>query len=256
MARLPNVKFKFVSSAGDVLEFVSEVSVDGEGLFGVTAPDELEDTLRGVVKARAQEGLSAYRAAKNLRIYGPTLQACKDTIIRAGKEFVSCEITTEKVILYNSETSVCYSKTDNGVICPNGYSPDGAPSQHCGTLHAANHDRFYRVGFAAVVMDKVTHKSSSNTKIEFKRAADQGGMHCYPETYHDKLNAFCGLNIHPPSMKEIPYTEEAAKFFYEIMIAMCSLADRLTGFIGDDDRVKLAIEAKQTFFALPEKTAA
>jgi len=61
-----------------------------------------------------------------------------------------------------------------------------------------------------------------------------------------------GLPCDGTGVKEIPYTEAAAKFFYEAMIGLCALGDRLVMFLADDQKVKMAIE--QRFNLLEYKT--
>ena len=43
-------------------------------------------------------------------------------------------------------------------------------------------------------------------------------------------------------MQEIPYTEETAEFFYNTMMAMCHLADRLEMFFSDKTLLQRAIK--------------
>jgi hypothetical protein len=261
MPRLPSIKFEFKSKSGDNLIFTSEVYVNNEGEFSVTIPDNLFDICRGIARINKEFHdkvtiASPSGAAQiNYRIYASSLDLCKKLIGVAGDEYVTCETTTEKVILYDSDIRVCYTKDDEGNIYTNGYTPvPRVLAKHQGTLHATETDKYYKVGFAAKIFDKITYKHGSSQKIEYKKSEMQGQMHSYPETYHDKLNSFVGLNMPTQGMKEILYTEEAAKFFYELMIGMCTLADRLSNFINDESQVKLAIEQQQRFLTLPDKT--
>ena len=41
----------------------------------------------------------------------------------------------------------------------------------------------------------------------------------------------------------MPYTEDAAKFFYNMMIGMCVLADKISIFFDDEQNIVKAIEA-------------
>jgi hypothetical protein len=42
----------------------------------------------------------------------------------------------------------------------------------------------------------------------------------------------------------MPYTEEAAGFFYESMMAMCEIGRRFKSFFGDEANVLAAIEGR------------
>ena len=64
----------------------------------------------------------------------------------------------------------------------------------------------------------------------------------------EKLNGFCGIGLIGrdkklmASLQEMPYTEKAAQFFYNSLMAMCALADRIETFFGDRPMLTAAIE--------------
>jgi len=251
MASLPSIRFGFKSKAGDELDFKSAVTVGADGLFTMTIPVELEDALRGVCKGLRDDGSGVYDTPKSIRVYAPSLQQCKDLIGKAGEEWAACQITEEAVIVYARDIKVAYCIDTDGAIYGNGCGLHGY--RRGGELHATNRAKFYTVGFAAKCMLKITYVRASSSKIEYKQSPHKTPHHLdFPETYHDKLNGFNCLSIGDPRyMQEMPYTEEAAKFFYEMMAGICALADRVEQFFGNTENVINAIAQGKSPLALP-----
>lgn len=245
MARLKSGKFNFKSNAGDVLEFIVDYSVNKDGVFSASVPDELDDIIPGVVKNDKNVSYGSFRSGSRPRILADMLDHLREALNVAGKEWATCESTSERVIVYSVDSKVGYCKTQDGRFFPNGYTDTpGEEVAGLGSLHASSHSDSYRIGIAAAVMMKTTHVRGSSTKVEYEYAPDLGNNHCFSETYHDRLNDFCGLHLRPEYMKQMFYTEDAAKFFYDIMIGMCKMADRIESFMADDDAVLRAIKSQ------------
>jgi len=259
MASLPGMKFHFDSKAGEPLRFTAAVTVSAQGVFSATIPPELVDTAKGVIKKGdfANKGAGYSFGKVNHKVYARTLDMCREIIGQAGNEYVACEVTTETVILYSYETKVAYFKRADGKIYPNGRGDtyDKVDGKWSGTLNGSlSYDRFYQIGVAAVVMDKIIHTRQSSVKVEYKRAKHKTAHHLdIPETWHDRLNSFIGLRPEIACAKEMPYTEEAAKFFYGMMMGMCKMADQISEFFADEGQVLLAIQRQTNFLAPPEK---
>jgi hypothetical protein len=94
---------------------------------------------------------------------------------------------------------------------------------------------------------KVTAHRKSGDQIGWERAGEN--CHSEPDNYLDKLNSFIGgLSISDMGeYQEIPYTEEAAKFFYEAILSICKLSDRIESFFGNPGNVQKAIESRASF---------
>lgn len=174
-------------------------------------------------------------------ITGKDLIACEELIKQAGEEYVACEVKSETVILYRAVTEASYYKSPEGKIFPNGSFKE-AGHDRGGKWHGpfnANHrTTAYRVGFVAVCREKTTYIRSSNTKAEYKYHPKGLGE------YGKLLESFCAITVTESEMKEIPYTEEAAKFFYETMMGLCHLADRIDSFFNDDEALANAIQGQ------------
>jgi len=170
----------------------------------------------------------------------------------AAQDYVNCEVTRETVILYTTRANIHYWKTADGKIVPNG-GYDKNYSENKGSWHGIHDyrwpsdDHTYSVGLMARAYVKVTAHRKSGDQIVWERAGDN--CHSEPDNYLDKLNSFIGgfAERELDHLQEIPYTEEAAKFFYEAMLSICKLSDKIESFFGDPANVLKAIESRASF---------
>lgn len=251
MAKLPSQKWEFKSYAGDSLKFSSDITVNTDGLFGVTMPEEFRETAEGLMKA---EGKLKYKVDRisgeniKFKVYGYNLDDCKRFINAVSEDYFKSEQTTEKVIVYGTNMQVSYWVDDQGNLRPNGYKADSG-QWGPGPLNATNFAEYYSVGIAAKVMLKTTIVRRTATKVKYERAQEESFS---DKSYLAMLNAFVGLDMGDPvtdkSLKEMPYSEEAARFFYDMMIGLCSLAKQIETFLSDESNIIRSIEERRGLF--------
>lgn len=258
MAKLKDHKFYMRSATDEELRFTSVVTVDKEGCFHLSIPDELEDVARAMLKGMASYTLT--RPRQSLRLSGTDLDACENFIKRIMDEYLACDVKEELVIVYGALMKVGYAKSrDDDTIGPNGYSvsktncADPRDFDWCGDLHASNRSEFYTVGVAAEVRKKITYTRASVVKHEYKWP-DYPNNHGVSDHPGERLNSFTSITVNPKKLKEMPYTDAAALFFYEMMLGMCHLADRFEMFFSDEDAIKHAIDHGVGPLSLPAQT--
>lgn len=251
MAKLKPIDFKFSAAAGEPLGFRSDVTVsDSNGEFALTIPDALEEVANQVLRSHGKVyGVTVSRPRTNLRVEGAVLDSCKRFIEHVAKDFLRCDVTEELVIVYGVDNKVAYVKDDAGQFYADGYAcreqyGAGSARWH-GTLNATALSSHYQVGMAAKVFKKVTYSRSSGQSVKYERVSGDD-----TQPWLSRLNSFVGLSLTSSnpraldSMSQMPYTEEAARFFYNNMIAMCQLADRIDAFFGDRAVLQKAIEGQ------------
>lgn len=252
MAKLKPIPFYAQSLTGEQMSFKAEATVSQDGTFRLTVPGELLGAARALADMEPHKrAISVTDAPTGVYVSGKDLDRCKAFIELAVTDHMDCDEIREKVILYGTNIRVAYIKDEEGNFHPNGcYAPaiPGATGEGRwrGTLNGSvNMDRYYTIGLVARVHTKVTYRRSSGTKVVYERAnsAERG-------TYHDRLNGFVGLKYETAGLAEMPYSEEAAKFFYDTMIGLCMLADRMTEFFGDATAVQKAIQQQDSILAL------
>lgn len=235
--------FSHQNDAGEQMEFDAQVSVDQQGMFSIRIPDELEAAARDC-------GLTIARPAKNLFARGNNLDDLKQAVTDAVKAHLTTEQHRTPVILYSTDIAVAYWKCEDGSAHSNGGSARNATDSPgawaiTGNLHAGSVQSHYRVGLCAKVVDKVEHYRNGQLIKTTYAPCDTG--HFDPiagmEWAH-RLNGFVGLSFNQGRSQQIPYSEEAARFFHDAMISLCRLGDRISEFFGDDDRLALAISSR------------
>lgn len=251
MAKLKPIDFKFAAVAGEPLVFRSEVTVsDTNGEFALTIPDVLEEVSNQVLQSHGKVyGVTVSRPRTNLRVEGAVLDSCKRFIEHVAKDFLRCDVTEELVIVYGVNNKVAYVKDDAGQLYENGYAChrqyDKGTARWHGKLSATTGTSHYQVGMAARVFKKLTYSRSSGQSVKYERVDGDD-----TQPWLSRLNGFVGLTLSSAdpraldSMSQMPYTEDAARFFYNNMMAMCQLADRIDAFFGDRAELQKAIEGQ------------
>lgn len=235
----------------DPFVFKSHVSVDRDGIFSFTIPEELEETADANRKLQEPKLCSVGRnRANHLVIIGKTKQDCECFITKVIQDYLACNVTKETIIAYRTEARLSYWKTATGEIVPNGiFDPDYNENggEWNGSLNGSTqHHHTYSVGLAARCYVKVTAHRNSGDQVSYERTYGDG-THFSRDTYLQKLGQFVGLDFDLAQCKQIPYTEEAAKFFYDAMMSLCKLSDRIEGFFESPETVQKAIESRAGF---------
>ncbi len=272
MADLPQQKFYHKADNGEERKIVSKVTVTQDGIFHMTVPDDLVDSIRAnlgschidEVRRRVKKesmlpsGLQRHETRITNRVSGPSLDDCKRAIKAGLRDWLKCEVTEEIVIRYGRRTKTTYWKMPDGTIYANGYECRNDPNydhdaEECiengnwhGELDATIHNAGYMVSLFASIKKKTIYTRGSVVEHKYSRPDFDNFSH---ETWGERLNCFVGIWEDGGFMQdgieceEMPYTEEAAKFFYEMLIGMCAFADKIEGFFEDPANVIKAIEA-------------
>ncbi|MHB1696572.1 MAG: hypothetical protein ACYCSQ_00475 [bacterium] len=254
MATLKTVKFNLSSEAGDeTLDFKSDISVDKEGEFHLTIPEEIADYAQGNKEQRVI-GCGIGRNIKgNYIIISDKLDTALEYIGKVCKDYLKCEIKQELVIIYRVDNKISYKK--NKITGETEASPfinqevlnnSGNIWEWEGDLHAAKTSKSYSVGIAAKVRLKKTYIRRGQTKVEYKGISETSYLNrdefsLNRKTYGHALNSLF-IDI-VDNFKEMPYTEEAAKFFYDLINQLCKLADKIDTFINNEKSLIRLIES-------------
>jgi hypothetical protein len=245
MAKLKPLQIEVFSEASESLRYSIPVTVGVSGIFRGHCPDDLELSLvalrgKGLISAGYERDAKAH-----LIVFADRLENVENAIRAAMKDFLKCEVKTERVIAYSFESRLSYYHGLDGGLYPNGsfdtkakgIGSEGARWYGCLDMHEGT-DHF-SIGLYACVLDKTSYIRPSGIKVTYETAdvADDSG-------YHARLNAFLHLNgpdVREGAFKEIPYTEAAAHFFYDTMIGLCQVSHRLESFFAKPDLIQAAI---------------
>jgi hypothetical protein len=258
MASLGEKVFKVypADTAHEPFKFKSRVAVDHRGEFSFTIPDELIATAKANAKLQAVKLCGVgWTGRGSYTVTGLTKNDCEQFLQKVMHDYLACTVTKETVIAYATEARVHYWKKADGEIVPNGVF-DHEYDQQGGTwggpldrggMKSFKSFKSFGVGLGARCFTKITEHRLSGDQVSYAPTYGDGD-HFSKDTYLQKLGQFVHLDIDPAHAKQIPYTEDAAKFFYDAMISLCKLSDRIEGFFESPDCVQKAIEAKAGFF--------
>lgn len=247
---MPRVKkYTFEVSIGNGLGTVRAdvvFHVNAAGQFYCQVPSEVLDYFS--VGELYQDGVRC-RSNKGgqLTLYANTLGALENIIVVAIRACNTPEIITELVIQYNLESHISFAQTQDGVIHPSAQSEgaqwsDGDTKKMYGGHYASNKSEGgYSLTIGAMAMVKVTSKVGERVSVKYSRYY-KSGSHFDVSDPSGLLNSWTGFSL-PNNPKEIPYTEEAALFFHNLMMGMARLSKQIQEATFDQSNLLAAIQS-------------
>ena len=239
MPKVTTHHFRGKADSEEVIDFNSDIYVDSGGTFYARIPEQYEE---GLIALGTVSHIGRGRSL-TLRLSGSTLEELLYNVQHALDQYMISETRTEYVIIYDVESSCHYYVGQTGQIFANGYDAQNQEKtkndDYCGwasTLnaefqHFANHnsERDYSIKLKAEVVKKVIHQRGESFKNVTEHRPDDEEI----GEYGNRLNSFVHV-VMSKDKKEMPYTEDAARFFYTAMIALAIIADKITNFFQDD----------------------
>jgi hypothetical protein len=258
-----NVRLSDVSD--DNYHYKAVVSVTSRGVFAVRIPDELIPACEEL--AKSEVGVTVEKGKAGTAVHASDKTRAIGLIEKAIVVYAKAETTTEIVIVYKHEAEGRYVVGPKGEIATDGYDADANFGRAKAGLSADrlkdgwgwsahDHNHFgnrsvMKFGIGAQVYKKTTIKRKTGTSIMYDLYWGEKGDHFDRDTYCQRLNSFGisfglggrGSNEYSKH-KEIPYTEEGARFFYEALVGLCSLNERVKNFFSDSKSLQKAIETR------------
>lgn len=246
---MPRVKkYTFEVSIGDGLGTVRAdvvFHVNAAGQFYCRVPVVVLDYFS--VGELYQNGVKCRSNKDQLTLYANTLGALEDIIVVAIRACNTPEVTTEYVIQYNLESHISFAETQDGTVHPNAQSggaqwSDGDTKKMYGGHYASNkNEGGYSLTIGAMAMVKVTSKVGERVSVKYNRYY-KSGNHFDTSAPSGLLNSWTGFSL-PKNPKEIPYTEEAALFFHNLMLGMARLSKQIQEATFDQSNLLAAIQS-------------
>lgn len=230
--------------------------VSSDGTFSAVLPPEIEPAIKRLSdETRAQHKTTVSMNKKgDLLLNCGELLALKAVLYAYSKSMTEAAVTNEFRIFYTVKLDAPYYKSQDGVIHPNG---EGVPNYNDdnGKWHGehrfsggwgSNVGSIVGVGARVCIERCVTpaggEPSWSYPRIE-REDRDQLG------TWALLLNKWTGQP--GPSdqrgkrteLKSIPYTEEAARMFHEVLLRLSTIADQLETHLSDHEALPAMIAA-------------
>lgn len=253
MPSLPAKQFTRVGKTGEKLEFTSRIYVDSQGQFSFSVPEEMIETIRamGGRAAGVPTNVKAVFSRGANRITCGSYAAGEKFLYAAMDEHLSVSTVREDVLVYRYFSEMAYWKTEDGRIFPNGAEHSGDGRWNRSNLsyvedREKREDR-YTIGFAAFALVKETVTRGPVSKVRWIRWRENG----ITDDPRMLLNSFNHIGIDEEHLSDwwtvVPYEPRAAKFFYDVMISLCRIDDRLSSFFTDKAKVTAAIDSGSAF---------
>jgi len=234
----------------DQIEFSYNINVNSEGIFNTTIPKEAAEKIESVgIKLDVNRVRnSGYFEAKDIQ----SLRAKVNAVI---EEYRSSKIIEEGIIIrYSIGLSCNYCMDGAGRIMPNcedrwGYRSNTDLNWHTGNTgdRYFSRDKFGFQVYARPFYREIKQRRNGEKHTEYRRLTKdevEEGL------YLDLLNCFKQNDPYQidraEGYKDIPYTEEAAKFFSDMLIGICEINEKVKDFL-EPDKIQLIIDSKQRF---------
>jgi len=236
MAFVCNKEFSKSNKAGNGVRFTTKVYATSSGDFVFYG---IPDSVLRAMDSKTKKWLRENRRTNRTGLHVEKMGDGESIIGKAMSALLTETVTEEYVIRYHYSSTCSYWLGSDGKIYANGADAD--ESQQDGgdwqqPVINGKSDSFrstwqqgqdYMIGFMAKVSKKITYKSGDNVKVEIRNPAEEE-----VGEWANKLNGFCNVSV-GSGCKEMPYTEEVARLFYNSMIRLCEVSRSLTEFLED-----------------------
>lgn len=244
------------------------IEVSADGVFYSIIPEELlecfiQSSGRPATTYRDVE-IKKNRVGK-WGIYTASISTLVDAMGKAVKSHHSPKETWELVIKYRIKRKACMAHTPDGDVRPTAH--DGAewdPDDGCDpdgelrrTVFLHDKTRGYSLDIAAGTYYKVTKEYGSNVIVSYVPLNSIPASKLTTPSDEDpwwglELNRWEGITLDDHE-SEIPYTAEAAEWFYGVIKGMAQLVNLVSRGIGTEERLQKAITAGTGLLALGSK---
>lgn len=229
------------------LSFSYIIYLSNDGIFSATLPQKISTLFRdhGIILNQNRLGNYGYFASNKMN---DLIKQVKNTI---DLFFSRKLVKKETVIQFQIRTtcSYCKSRGKNGDIVPNGYWIEDKYKKGGCDWFGGNitQDAAHRYPYGILVYARPFHKKTfeyidSSKVFEYENIS--GNENFDNEYYLKFLNDFCAMDpMRDVEMQEIPYTEESAKFFVNLLVSICSLNDKIKEYLNSDG-IQFLIDSK------------
>lgn len=244
-----NVRVSPADASPSMVSVEVEFHVNSQGEFYCEIPEEALAAFTADGRGDDSERVTVSpNRAKRLSMYASTLDdlygALKEAIRKANEPIISEEV----VILYNIESHVSFAVDEHGEIARNakGNARWVEDKHRFGDHHAARRaDGGYSLTIGAkvvtqMIVDYGDRQEVVNMPFKPERECDdEGNLH--PGL---KLNEWGSFRL-PENAKRMPYSDQAARFFDDLMFGMAKLSKLVQEKTFDQEDLMALIQSNQ-----------
>lgn len=234
-----------------------EFHVNSAGEFYCEVPERLLVAVPGIGPLSDSKGRVFVRENRASRksLYAQALDDLYVAIRTLLAKACEPKVTTETLILYNIESHVSFAVGEDGDIARNatGNAKWVSVDERYGNHHATN---CAQGGYSLVVGAKVVTRMT----VDYGNSKDVEDITFKPEQEIDengnqhpasKLNSWCSFSL-PKGCKSMPYSDEAALFFDNMMMGMARLSRMIQEQTYEPEDLTALIQSQQTLLPSPD----
>ena len=224
-----------------------DIKIDSGGDFYCYVDEEYELAASAAFKGVCLIYKNNGKVKGKIKVEAETYSKLKSCLYNMLDIHCKPEITEEYVIRYNIESHVSFAADKQGNIFPNaGYkgakwadiNDEGMYGKH----HSASpSEGGYSLTIGAEALVKKTISYGGKCNIEYDHYYKDGDHHGH-DNPAEILNSWCSLRL-PENAKEMPYTDEAAMFFHNLMLGMARLSKLIQESTFDEKKLMKCIES-------------
>lgn len=240
-----------------------EVKINSAGMFYADIPERLKEA--AMTQRNDDDKPIAKRSNRHpykVQVFDKTLAGLRRKLHSIHEAYLNPEVKVTEVIAYNFNTDVSFGIDADGQIQPNCYYgedtkwPEGEKyGKHPGMR---GHYGGYSLTIGAKALKKTTRRYGNGAvRVSYESfyGYDENGKdlsHFNKDHPASRLNAWCHVNIGDRDFKTIPYTDEAAEFFFNLLYGMSEIARRIMDRVSDKKDLLALIDSRQKLLAAPE----
>ena len=219
-----------------------EVHVNADGRFYTKVPENLLTFF--------QEEDIFPRKNGGYNLFANTMEKLLATLEKALYAVNNPEIKVEHIIKYNIQTKAPFIENENGDIFPNGcYLKEGEKGKASWNndkyryheMPGLTHKEGYFLSIAAQALTKTTKKYGDGIERVEYELYYKNGDHFGNENPAEKLNSWTDMSV-DKNAKEIPYSDEAALFFHNLIYNMTKMVKKIQDYTADQEKLLQIIE--------------
>lgn len=216
---------KYISSAeSGNQEFRIKININSDGMFYANFEEEFIDAVKGVFPT-SHWHMKKYNL---IQVISETFEGIDEKIYEMLKVHLTPIVTHEAVIIYNIQSNVSFAMSKSGEVLPSPSYREGAEwenSDMYGNHTSSNRAKGgYSLTVGAKAKMKTTRTYGTNMVVSYKDyyKEEEGGRHLNHSNPAERLNSWGSFTL--KSFEEIPYTDESAIYFYNLMLGMANIS--------------------------------
>ena len=219
----------FCNSAGADFALTLSIYVSAAGEFYAPIPEYLLLTIPDKCRTHLEAGRN--------KVFAPSMGQLELLVRKALQDYAEPQVSKCNVIQYNIESHISFTIDKSGQVAPNagfpGFAWPSLDKSMFGGHHAAKVcDGGYSLTIGAKAKIKTTCTYGDKSKVSYEPYYGMGDHHSH-DCPASLLNSWTAFNL-PPGPSEMPYSDEAATFFHQLMIGMASISLRIQNFASDE----------------------